>query len=521
MVEQSGPRQEPQGENGAPPVVEGVPADPGRRFGRRRGRWSVAKSGRPSWWEVPPYGYLEIESRNAPTRPRALRTLARAAAKAGLSWSPEQPLPAQGFVEAHERARLVFHARRELPRVTAVASQVMVTDSRLAEAEALLRQALSDRSAAAARRRAAERDGPAATDGDADEAAGRQPSSATPRRELPGRRHVVGQWSEAVILAVVAGGEGALGYVVGRDLGLAALTLGLLTAAAAVGSIAAAQLAARGVDRLGVTPDGSEDPSRRRRLDLTAAGAALACGVTLAIAMGYLTAEAGPAAVGLALLGLATAVSYAAIPDRSGAGGDSRSRSVAARLRRLQENRRSRRQLRLAQAREAAAQAAVNQLREELALLVPQLFAAEQAALLFWRYQVAIGDAAQHAFQQHLAAFAKRRSRGVWRPMVEWWSGTTPAASDNGDGVRFASAGEAQSEWGDQVARVTMAAKRVLVRRGLLDITHGLRLSRPPGTTPAGRDGRPAPSDAEAVAGDGGRPLVAPPSLERDQPGER
>src|SRR6266542_3196472 len=319
MVEQSGPRQEPQGEDGAPPVVEGVPADPGRRFGRRRGRWSVAKSGRPSWWEVPPYGYLEIESRNAPTRPRALRTLARAAAKAGLSWSPEQPLPAQGFVEAHERARLVFHARRELPRVTAVASQVMVTDSRLAEAE----------------------------------------------------------------------------------------------------------LAARGVDRLGVTPDGSEDPSRRRRLDLTAAGAALACGVTLAIAMGYLTAEAGPAAVGLALLGLATAVSYAAIPDRSGAGGDSRSRSVAARLGRLQENRRSRRQLRLAQAREAAAQAAVNQLREELALLVPQLFAAEQAALLFWRYQVAIGDAAQHAFQQHLAAFAKRRSRGVWRPMVEWWSGAT------------------------------------------------------------------------------------------------
>src|SRR6266542_2022832 len=271
MVEQSGPRQEPQGEDGAPPVVEGVPADPGRRFGRRRGRWSVAKSGRPSWWEVPPYGYLEIESRNAPTRPRALRTLARDAAKAGLSWSPEQPLPAQGFVEAHERARLVFHARRELPRVTAVASQVMVTDSRLAEAEALLRQALSDRSAAAARRRA-------------------------------------------------AGGEGALGYVVGRDLGLAALTLGLLTAAAAVGSIAAAQLAARGVDRLGVTPDGSEDPSRRRRLDLTVAGAALACGVTLALAMGYLSADAGPSAVGLALLGLATAVSYAAIPDRSGTG---------------------------------------------------------------------------------------------------------------------------------------------------------------------------------------------------------
>ncbi|HEX6674510.1 MAG TPA: hypothetical protein VF486_05730 [Actinomycetes bacterium] len=482
----------------------------------------MSKSGRPSWWEVPPYGYLEIESRNAPTRPRALRTLARVAARAGLSWSPEHPLPAQGFVEAHERARLVFHARRELPRVTAVASQVMVTESRLTEAEALLRQAASDRSAATARRRAAERGGPAPTEEDAADVAGGQPSTAAaPRRGQPGWRYVLGPWSEAVVLAVVGGGEGALGYVVGRDLGLAPLTLALLTAAAAVGSIAAAQLTAHGVDRLAVTPDGSDDPDRRRLLDLTVAGAALACGLTLAVAMGYISAGAGPAAVGLALFGLATAVSYAAIPDRSDTGGSSRSRSLAARLRRLQENRRSRRQLRLAQAREADAQAAVNQLREELALLVPQLFAAEQAALLFWRYQVAIGDAAQHAFQQHLAAFSKRRSRGVWRPIVEWWSGTTPAASDDGDGVSFASVGEAQSEWGDQVARVTMAAKRVLVRRGLLDITHGLRLSRLPGTPPAGRDGRPAPSDGEAVPGDGERPLVAPPPFDPDQPGQR
>ena len=481
----------------------------------------MSKSGRPSWWEVPPYGYLEIESRNAPTRPRALRTLARAAARAGLAWSPEHPLPAQGFVEAHERARLVFHARRELPRVTAVASQVMVTESRLTEAEAALRQAASDRSGAAARRRATELAGQAEDDEDAGAAAWTPPSTATaPRRGQPGRRYVLGQWSEALVLAVVAGGEGALGYVVGRDLGLAAVAIGLLTAAAAVGSIAAAQLAARGVDRLAVTPDGSDDPAQRRRLDLTVAGAALACGVTLAVAMGYLSAGAGPAAVGLALLGLATAVSYAAIPDRSGTG-PSRSRSMAARLRRLQENRRSRRQLRLAQAREAAAQAAVNQLREELALLVPQLFAAEQAALLFWRYQVAIGDAAQHAFQQHLAAFSKRRSRGAWRPLMEWWSGAAPAASDNGDGISFASVGEAQSEWGDQVARVTMAAKRVLVRRGLLDITHGLRLSRLPGAPPAGRDGRPVPTDVEAGAGDGERPLVAPPAPDPDQPRER
>jgi hypothetical protein len=55
----------------------------------------------------------------------------------------------------------------------------------------------------------------------------------------------------------------------------------------------------------------------------------------------------------------------------------------------------------------------------------------------------------------------------------------------------------------------------------LLDITHGLRLSRPPGVAPAGRDGGPVPSGAEAVAGDGERPLVAPPSLDPDQPDER
>jgi hypothetical protein len=86
-------------------------------------------------------------------------------------------------------------------------------------------------------------------------------------------------------------------------------------------------------------------------------------------------------------------------------------------LERHQQDRRSRRQLQGC-AREAAAHVAVRQLREELAVLVPQLFAAEQSALLFWRYQV---------------------------------------------------------------ARITMAAKRVLVRRGLLD-------------TPTGCDGHPRPA---------------------------
>jgi hypothetical protein len=508
MVDEAGQGRERQGEDGAPAAAD-VPGGPRRRLPWRRRGWPAARPGRPSWWEVPPQGYLEVESRNAPTRPRALRTLAKAAAKAGLSWDPEQPLPVQRFVEAQERARLAFHARRELSRVTAVASQVMVVDSRLAEAEATLDQAVADRSAAA-RRSTAARARPApdgrATGGAAGPAAG-------PGHEQPGRR-ALGAWTEAVILAVVAGGEGVLAYGVGRDLGLRAVALGLLAAAAAVGSIAAAQLAARGLDRLGAMPDGTEDPDRRRWLDVAVAGIALACGVTLAIAMGYLTARGGRSALALALLGLAATVSYAAIPDRPGARDGERSRSVAARVQRFQEHRRTRRQLRAARAREAAADATVRQLREELALLVPQLFAAEQAALLFWRYQVAIGDAAQHAFEQHLAAFTVRRSRGVWPPIAAWWLGAPPpAAPDVGSGRRFASVGDQQSEWGDQVARVTMAAKRVLVRRGLLDITHALWLSRMPGAAPAG-NGKPSADGAV-------RPPVLPPAIDPRQPDGR
>jgi hypothetical protein len=52
--------------------------------------------------------------------------------------------------DAIERARLIFQARRELPRVTAVASQVLLVDRRLAQAEEALRQAVGLRAAAAA-----------------------------------------------------------------------------------------------------------------------------------------------------------------------------------------------------------------------------------------------------------------------------------------------------------------------------------------------------------------------------------
>jgi hypothetical protein len=299
--------------------------------------------------------------------------MAKAAVRAGLSWSPDRQLPVQGFVAAHERARLVFHARRELPRVTAVASQVMVVDSRLAEAEETLERAVQHRLSMAAVAPSGAADGSAtpATGGHAAE----QPYQPTfgVLLEQPSRRQVLGPWSQAAVLAVVAGGQGLLASVVGRDLGLGPPVLGLFGLVGAVGVVAAAQLAARGIDRFGAAPDRSQHPDRRRWLEVAVAGGALACGVMLAVAIGYVSAGAGRITVGLALLGLATAVSYAAIPDRRGATLADRWQAVVARLRRLRQDRRARRRLRAALAREAAAQATARNLREQLAVLVPQL----------------------------------------------------------------------------------------------------------------------------------------------------
>jgi hypothetical protein len=146
MAERSNPTPAPAEEAAAEVDASLSAHRPRRQPGRRR--WPATRPRRPPWWAVPPQGYLEVESHHSPTSPRALRTLARAAVKAGLRWDPGNPLPVQRFVAAQERARLVFQARRELPRVTAVASQVILVDSRLAKAEETLRQAVDQRSAA-------------------------------------------------------------------------------------------------------------------------------------------------------------------------------------------------------------------------------------------------------------------------------------------------------------------------------------------------------------------------------------
>jgi hypothetical protein len=405
----------------------------------------------------------------------------------------------------------------------------MATDSRLTDAEQDLRWTVDRRVAAAAatRRRAAERPGSGAGDGKVTGVWAQQPSSVAGPGFVPARRRpVLGPWAETAILAVLGGGQAALAYVAAQDLGLGAVPLGLLTLAVAVCCIAAARLGSRAIERVGAAADGGEDPHRRRWLDVAVGTGALACGVALAVGVGRLAASAtaGPVVpagattgapacagcagllgshvivLGLALLGVATAVAYAAMPDPASSTNSRRWRSVADRLRGLQADHRSRRRLRAALAHEAAAQAAARQLRQELAVLVPQLFAAEQAALLFWRYQVAIGDATQHRLQQHLAGFTLRRSKGVGQPVKEWWRGAEPVTPKP---EQFTSIGAAQEDWGEQVARVTLAAKRVLVRRGLLDITHSLRLSRPPATPPAdpsGTPARPAGANQDAVA---------------------
>jgi len=452
-----------------------------------RPSWPVARRRRPAWWEVPPQGYLEVESRNSPTSPRALRSIARATVKAGLSWDPGSPLPVQRFVRSQERARLVFQARRELPRVTAVASQVMLVDRRLAQAEETLRQAVAHRQAAAA--------------------AVETGATVEARPESPARPALLGPWSEAAVLAVTAGGQAVVATTAARDLQIGPAGLGLLAGAAAVGSVVAAQLAARGIRQLVAAPEGLPSQLRRRQLEVGVAGAALVCGVLLTTAVGQLRG-AGRPALGLALLGLATAASYAATPAGAVAADASRWRTLTGWLRQHSQRRRHHRNLRTARAREAAAQAAVHRLGEELAVLVPQLFAAEQSALLFWRYQIAIGDAAQRGFEQHLAAYSMRRARGAWRPLTDWWRGAPPAPSGAGEGV--ASIGEEQLDWADQLARVTTAAKRVLVRRGLLDITHGLRLSPLPDAPSAEHNGGPARGVPDPAPGDGDGPARYP-----------
>jgi len=145
----------------------------------------------------------------------------------------------------------------------------------------------------------------------------------------------------------------------------------------------------------------------------------------------------------------------------------------------------------------------VRQLREELAVLVPQLFAAEQAALLFWRYQVAIGDATQHAFEQHLAAFSMRRSRGLWRPIKDWWWGATPPVPEVTE-TGLPSVGAGQSDWTDQprFPRSLWRQSGCWCAVGCLTSPTGCGCHRCPAPGPPRRGGLPASNSLDAAGGE-------------------
>ena len=183
---------------------------------------------------------------------------------------------------------------------------------------------------------------------------------------------------------------------------------------------------------------------------------ALTCGLTLATAIGHLETSIGQPALSVALLVLATAASYTGTPDGFDATRTSGWQLVITRLRRLQEDRRRHRELRPPRAGGAIAGATVPHLYQEPAAPVPQLFATERSALLFWRYRVAIGEAAQRGFELHLADHSLRQSPGVWRPISDWSCGAPPVVPGAKQEVTSV-AGE-QSDMAAQVTRVTRAA---------------------------------------------------------------
>src|SRR4029450_1672323 len=133
MAERLDPSPVAAGKDAAPAMGRGAPARPAGRV-PWRSRWPARRRRRPPWWEVPPQGYLEVESRYSPTSPRALRAIAGGGGGAGLSWDPGSPLPVQRFVSSQERARLVFQARRGLPGGAAGARPVLTVRPRLGPA---------------------------------------------------------------------------------------------------------------------------------------------------------------------------------------------------------------------------------------------------------------------------------------------------------------------------------------------------------------------------------------------------
>jgi hypothetical protein len=408
------------------------------------------------------------------TQPLVLWRLAKSTAKAGLQGGPDAPLPVQHYVHTQERAALATQLRGAAQALAAVVARVLRSDTELRAAELRLRDA--DLRLAALEHRHLVWLAEPRPDGEPDRPAPPhlRPPAGIPGVQAPARRSLLGPWAGRTALAVIAAGQAGLLYLAGPARGLAPAMLTLLCIAVAGATMAAVQIPARSLDRLAAGADGLERPRRRRVLDTVAGSCALAGVVALALALARLR-PGGPGGqvpqtwltvASTALIVVGIAVGYATIPaDPDQA--QRRRRSLAQLVGRFLVDRQRRRELRRARAHQQATRQAVERHWIELAELVGQLSAAEIDAVQSWRQQAAIGDAAQHAVEQHLLEFGARHGRGVAQRVTGWWRGRRRVAPEPSHA--FPSISETQPDWPAQVLRITAPARAVLARRGLLD----------------------------------------------------
>jgi hypothetical protein len=477
--------EQPQSEHPAEPPAGTIrELDPPRR-GLRRPRRDPLGSGDPTHIQA-----------NA-TNPRVLWRLARSAARAGVGRGPDAPLPLQGYVRAQEEAALAARLRGSGRLLADVVGRILTIDAQLRAGEQRLHEttvrfeALERHHRSVQAQQAAQRA----------ERLAAAPVTSDQREPFRRRTALVGPWAEKAALTVLAAGQAGLVWLATGSGTAGALVLVPVAAAVAVGSVVAAQVTARILDQLAFTAGGADHPRRRRRLDLVAGGLALSGGAGAAVAATHLRAElasgtvgaAWPAVLGLGLLGIAVAVTYAAVPGDPAAAGRRR-RAMAELVRAWAARRRQRAELKAAAAERSAARRTLNRLHLELAGLAGQLGAAEIEVMQTWRQQAAIGDAAQYALGEHLAEFTARRGRGLIRRLGGFWKGRVPVAVQQDEA--FVPVGRAQSDWPAEVARLTRPAREALVRRRVLTEPDHARHLPEVGPRPAPRPAEPQADQA-------------------------
>jgi hypothetical protein len=411
--------------------------------------------------------------------PRPLRIFARSIARSGLAPGPDQRLPGQHAVAAGERTALFLHLVKAFVSLAQVSADALQTDRLLERAEAAEEEARIEQARAREERQAVKTRPartPAPADGDASAA--------------KGRPALIGRWTELPALALMAMGEMGLTYSAARITGVSPRLTGLLTAAVGIATIVAAQVAGVCIYQLGMGPDGREDPRRRRLADIAVGALAVVAGVALVLSISHLReAWLGPfltsittgtavrfdlgflpwlRVLGLALLAVATVVVYAAAPrGRRGVATRELLGLLGAWWNRLQLRRAERRAVRARNKKRAL----VDRLWSSLAALAPQFAMAEIEVDLTKRAQAQHGDYIVWLFDQYLLSSIARQARSLPDRIREWLRGR-PATAPVPMPV-FEPTAAAMPEWPAEILRISGAARRVLVRRGLLSAEDG------------------------------------------------